>query len=376
VRPLSTLARIGSCASLALAVHAEVNLKLLRRAPVVADVTNRPLPRVAVLLPVRDEAPRVGPCLEALLTALRRYGPAAELLILDDESSDGTYELVRALVADSARTRLFRGTPLPPGWLGKPHACHQLAASAQPDTDVLVFIDADVVLEPDALIRTVAQLQHSGLDLVSPYPRQHADTPAERLIQPLLQWSWATLLPLRVAERSDRRSMTAANGQLLAVRADAYHRSGGHAAKPHAILDDIALLKSLKDKGFHGVVTDGTDLATCRMYESWPALRDGYSKSLWAATGSPSAAAALCAALIAVYVLPPLAWFRRPRDVVLAAGTFAAVANRALVANRVGGRVWPDSLSHPFAVLAFTGLTARSWIGHRAGSLRWKSRAL
>lgn len=373
---LRKLARAGSVASILLTAHAAANVALLRRPPDASSSSADTRRRIAVLLPVRDEAARITPCLQALLTAVERYGPRAELVVLDDNSTDGSYDLVAALLSTANNARLLRGAPLPPGWLGKPYACHQLATAVRPDTEVLVFVDADVILEPEALIRTVAQLDETGLDLVSPYPRQRTDTPAERLIQPLLQWSWATLLPLRLAERSARRSLTAANGQLLAVTVEAYRGSGGHASAPHEVLDDIALLKTLKDNGFRGVVTDGTELATCRMYDDWRSLRDGYTKSLWAATGSPAGAAVLCGALVTTYVLPPLAWFRHPRDVAVAAGTLSAVANRAIVARRVGGRVWPDSLTHPLAVVGFAALTVRSWLGRRAGTLHWKIRPL
>jgi hypothetical protein len=370
---ITNIARAGAIASVALAGHAAFNLRALRRPP---QDPGHPEQRISVLVPARDEANRIAPCLEALLIAMRRYGDAAELLVLDDGSTDMTGAIVRSILGAQPRTRVIEGAPVPDGWLGKPFACHQLAEAADPHSDVLVFVDADVILEPDSLVRAVAQLRETKLDLISPYPRQVAITAPERLLQPLLQWSWATLLPLRLAERTSRRSMTAANGQLLLVRAAAYQAGGGHAAIRNAVLDDIELLKTLKDNGFRGTVTDGTELASCRMYEDWPSLRDGYSKSLWSATGSPVGAAALCGTLLVTYVLPPLIWLRRPADPLLALGSLAAVANRALVARRVGGTVWPDSATHPAAMLAFTGLVARSWRGHLRGSLTWKGRHL
>ena len=98
--------------------------------------------------------------------------------------------------------------------------------------------DADVVLAPEAVAATVALLADTGLDLVSPYPRQDAPG-ATRLVQPLLQWSWLTFLPLRLAERSARPSLSAANGQLLAVTRAAYDRAGGHAAVALAAARDL-----------------------------------------------------------------------------------------------------------------------------------------
>src|SRR5205823_5077477 len=158
-------------------------------------------------------------------------------------------------------------------------------------------VDADVVLAPHAVAAAVHLLDAAGLDLVSPYPRQRAETSSERLVQPLLQWSWLTFLPLRWAERSRRPSLAAANGQFLAVRRSAYRRAGGHAAVRAEVLDDLALLRAIKRRGGRGGVVDGTALADCRMYRGWSELRDGYSKSLWSAFRSPVRATAVGALL-------------------------------------------------------------------------------
>ena len=167
-RLTTALARSGALLATAGAVHAAVNARALRVPP-----TDPPpvAERVSLLLPVRDEAHRVGPCLRSLLG--QRRVPDLEILVLDDGSSDGTADVVRAIAGDDPRVRLLAGAPLPDGWLGKPWACAQLAEAAT--GTVLVWVDADVVLEPLAIAATVALLRESGLDLVSPYPLQLAD---------------------------------------------------------------------------------------------------------------------------------------------------------------------------------------------------------
>jgi hypothetical protein len=369
---VASLGRGCTAAGTALAVagtaHAAWNLRRLRVPP--AD----PPPvaeRVAVLLPVRDEAQRVEPCLRSLLcqTGLRD----ATVTVLDDGSTDGTADVVRRVAGSDPRVRLVTGEPLPDGWWGKPWACAQLADTV-PDADVLVFVDADVVLAPRAVASAVALLRWAGLDLVSPYPRQVAGSAAERLVQPLLQWSWLTTLPLRVAERSPRPSLAAANGQLLVVDAGAYRRSGGHRAVRAEMLEDIGLLRAVKRSGGRGTVVDGTALATCRMYDGWADLRDGYAKSLWSAFGSPGGAAAVLGALGVAYVLPPVAALRGSR--VGLAGYAAGVAGRVVVGRRVGSRVWPDALAHPVSVGLLGWLTARSVRAHRRGALTVRGRPL
>ncbi|MFY0406432.1 glycosyltransferase [Solicola sp. PLA-1-18] len=328
---------------------------------------------VSVLLPVRDEERDVGACLRSVLAAADRCGSPVEVLVLDDGSRDATVEVVLEAAGDDSRVRLLDGAVLPHRWLGKPWACHQLASAAATDSTVLVFVDADVVLEPHALAATVGLLRDADLDLVSPYPRQLTGSWAERLVQPLLQWSWASTLPLHLAERSSRPSLGAANGQLMAVDRGTYERAGGHAAVRGEVLDDLALLRAVKAVGGHGVVVDGTDVATCRMYRGAGELRAGYGKSLWAAFGSPGGAVAVTTGLLVTFVVPPVAALAGSR--VGLAGYGAAVASRALVARRTRSPV-ADALAHPASVLALAALTADSWRGRRTGSLTWKGRVL
>ncbi len=357
----STAVRVLTGVSVLGAVHAAVNTRLLRTPPADPPVTTC---RVRVVLPVRDEQAEVDGCLTAL-TAQRQV-PCLEVVVVDDGSTDDTASI-------AARHDVEVRTAIPPttGWLGKPNACAQGAAGAD-DVDVLVFVDADVRLEPHAVAAAVAVLEAHDLDLVSPWPRQRAETAAERLVQPLQQWLWATTLPLRLAERAVRPSMAAANGQFLVVRRAAYERAGGHGAVRGEVLEDIALLRAVKRSGGRGVVVDGSGLATTRMYDGWPALAAGYEKSLWSALGgSPLGSLAAGAALTAVWVLPPLAGGRAGLI-----GYAAGVAGRAVTAHRTGGRVWPDSLAHPLSVLLLDLLLVRSVQGRRRGTLRWRDRTL
>jgi hypothetical protein len=375
-------AAVAAAAALAagLTAHTAWNARHLRRAPLPGPGGPGERTRVTVLLPARDEAGRIGPCLEGLLA---QDHPSLRVLVLDDGSADGTGDLVRAAVRHDPRFRVLDGghEDPPPGWLGKPWACQRLAGAAlaeQPEPQLLVFVDADVVLVPTAVRRIAELVALSGLDLASPYPRQQALTPAERLVQPLLQWSWLTTLPLGVAEASAHPSLTAANGQVLAIRASAHHRIGGHAAVRADVLEDIAMARAVKASGGRATVTDGTDLATCRMYDGAGALVDGYAKSLWAAFGSPVGSLGATGLLTFTYVLPPAAALlaRTPRTRALGlAGYAAGVTGRVLVARRTGGRAG-DAWAHPLSILALDGLTALSWWRRSRGTLAWKGRAV
>ena len=352
----------------ALTTHTIVNAALLRRPRTGATTTER----VAVLLPLRDEADRVTPCLRALLG--QSGVPHLEIFVLDDGSTDGTAEVVRAVAGD--KVRLLTGAPLPDGWLGKPHACAQLASAAG-DVDVLVLVDADVVLAPGAIAGGVELLRSAGVQLLSPYPRIVG---SGRLVQPLLQWSWLTFLPLRAMERSPRPSLAAAGGQWLVLDRTGYERAGGHAAVRDDVLEDIGLARAVKRAGGRIALADGSALAECLMYTSWRELRDGYSKSMWASFGSPAGAAAVVGLLVLLYVVPPVA-----AVVLLAVGAvewaglalaayLLGVVGRVVAARATGGRAWPDALAQPVSIVLFAALVVRSFALRRRGALSWRGR--
>lgn len=346
-----------------LTIHAIVNSRLLPRPS--TEVTDAVEQSVAVLLPVRDEAHRVRPCVESLLA--QQGVPDLRILVLDDGSTDGTADVVRSAAAGDPRLTVLVGQSPPRGWLGKPYACHQLAAHS--DADVLVFVDADVVLAPHAIAAAVGLLP--GRELLSPYPRIVAVGAGGRLVQPLLQWSWLTFLPLRAMERSARPSLAAAGGQFLVVTRSGYQRAGGHAGVRDQVLEDLALARAVKRSGGRIALADGSSLATCRMYDSWASLVDGYTKSLWAAFGPPVAGLGISLALLLLYVLPlglvfagfPLAGL---------AGYLLGVLGRIATGRATGARVWPDALLHPVSVLLFVWLLGRSY--RRRRSVRWKGR--
>ncbi|MFI7549811.1 glycosyltransferase [Micromonospora sediminimaris] len=359
-----------------LTAHTVVNAGRWLRRP-----TDRPVELsepVAVLLPLRDEADRVTPCLRALLA--QRGVPGLRVVVLDDGSVDGTAEVVRAVVADDPRVTLLTGVNPPPGWLGKPHACWQLATRVEDSADALVFVDADVVLEPYAVAAAVTELRAAGATLLSPYPRIVVRTVADRLVQPLLQWLWLTFLPLRAMERSPRPSLAAAGGQFLVVDRAGYLRAGGHAAVADKVLEDIELGRAVKRAGGRIALADGSRLASCRMYEDWPQLRDGYTKSLWASFGHPSAAAVVLTVLLALYSAPPLVAVAAllagaPTVAGVAVGAYlAGVAGRMVSARATGGRAWPDALGHPVSVAVLGWLTLRSYHLRKRQRLSWRGR--
>lgn len=368
---MKRLTTIGSLSAIAIAVHTAVNLNALRKPNVIAPPIAE---RVSVLIPARNEAGNILRAVSSVLTS--RGVPDLEVIVLDDGSIDDTAAIVSTI--DDPRVRLIPGTEEPPsGWLGKPWACKRLSLHAS--GSVLVFMDADVELSPDAIRASVGELRAHNFAMVSPYPLQIAESWLERLVQPIVTWSWCAFLPLEWSQRSTRPSLSAANGQFLVTDADAYQAINGHSAVADEVLEDIALMRALKSSGELTCTMDGSAIATCRMYASTDEVIDGYAKSLWAGFGGPAGSIGVNLFLFAAYVVPPVAAISARSSRTRAMGTIgyaAGAASRAIVAHRTGARVWPDSAAHPASILAFSALSVISWSRHVRGTNSWKGRVL
>ena len=367
-----SLAGLAAVAAIAGTAHSMRNLTILkdpRRAP-----ESMAKPRVSILCPARNEAKRISPTIQSVLH--QTYSDI-EFLILDDASTDATSQVVMNLINGHPYARLMTSNSEPPThWLGKPWACHRLAHEAT--GDVLLFIDADVELTPDAVERMVDLFTQHQLDVMCPYPQQTTHTFLQELVQPLLQWSWLTTLPLDVAETSPRPSLTAGNGQLLMVTRSMYEKIGGHECVKDEVLEDINLVRHVKANGGKGGVVDGSSIARCSMYESDIEMIDGYSKSLWKAFGSPVAGIAVNTILFVVYVLPVLLIFSPDRSTRFRAALawLSASVGRWLIAQRLRQGSPLFSLLHPLSVAMLNLLTVRSISSYRNSAIAWKGRPL
>ena len=322
---------------------------------------------VAVLLPVRNEAANI----VELVASLKAQTGISDLkfYFLDDGSEDETLELLKREVAGDKRFSLSSGQLLPEGWLGKPWALEQLRSNAK--ADYIVNIDADVRLAPKAICATINLLIDQKLDFVSPYPKQIAKSFGERMVQPLLQWSWLSTVPLRFAEKSGRPALAVANGQFFAVRESALAAVSGYSASKRAVLDDMELARTLLRNGFKGAVADGSRIATCRMYNSWAEVKAGYGKSLWAAFGSRFGSFIAISFLFLTGILPVLGAIAG-----FTAGFYALefVIISRIIAARVSGGKLLDSFLHPISTLALIYLIIYSWTAR--GKVHWKGRTL
>ena len=328
---------------------------------------------VSLLIPMRNEERNVSPLIESLkgTLAVEMERLTWQVIALDDQSSDQTGELLRIAQESMAGLTLLEGEDPVSGWLGKPAAQERLFQASQ--GRYLVFIDADVRLAPGAVSAAIELMESKKWDWISPYPRQVAETFLERVIQPLLQWSWFASVPLRFAAKFRIPSMAVANGQFFIVRRQALATIGGFDSVKGEVLEDIELARRLWRSQLAGSVIDGSSIAHCRMYESSKELIDGYSKSLWRAFGSP------LGALVALTLMIATSWFPLIAGITGQAwGWFAffAISLSRLIAALRTSSFWQSFLLHPLSVALLAYMVIRSFRMKRAGTLTWRNRAI
>ena len=349
---IETLAWVAAAlAFLPLAVGA-LNLPLYRR---LAHDTSGDLPGVSILVPARNEADTIGACLDA---ARANDHQPLEIVVMDDDSDDATAEIVERHARRDPRVELRRASRLPEGWNGKQHACAELARCAE--QPILLFLDADVELAPDAATRIAAAFSRGDLDLSSGVPRQRTGSLAERLVIPLIQFVLLGFLPLPLARLSRRPAFAAGCGQLMAVRRSTYEASGGHATIRASRHDGLDLPRTIRRHGGRADLFDATDVASCRMYRGPAEVWNGLTKNATEGLGNPRVIGFWTALLLGGQVLPAvflafaLLAGSPPVGLPAAVGVSAGLAFRLLLARRFGDSV-SGVLGHPIGVAMLIG---------------------
>lgn len=233
-------------------------------------------PRVAIIVPARDESANIGACLAALLA--QDY-PRLAIVVVDDESTDDTAAIVRRLGTQDRRIVLMQSPPLPPGWTGKVNACAAGARAVADAAEWLCFVDADIRAQPALIASAIGAASREAIDLLTLAPRQELQSFAERLVLPcgfyLLSFS-QNLARMQAADSDD----AAATGQFMLIRRAAYEDVGGHAAVSRSIVEDIDLARLMKRRGHCVLMQDATALMSVRTYMGWATLWPGLARTL------------------------------------------------------------------------------------------------
>ena len=272
---------IGTAVSLALLVLlaiAAINFRMFPRLQSSAHQEHRKhtWPSLSILIPARNEADTIEQTVQLLLA--QDY-PQFEVIVLDDESDDGTAQVAQSVAYNDCRLRVLQGAPLAAGWIGKNWACHQLASAAQ--NEVLIFTDADVKWQPGALPAVVDELLLKA-DLLTVWPTQKTKTFAEKLAVPLMALSVHAYLPIWLVHNTSHPSAAAANGQCLVFKRECYDAVGGHSTVRDTVLEDVKLARRVKASGMKLQMAEADRLLTCRMYDGFDAVVNGYAKNILA----------------------------------------------------------------------------------------------
>jgi chlorobactene glucosyltransferase len=333
-------------------------------------------PQAAIVVPARNEAHQIVPCLRSLLA---QDWPRDRLRVIcvDDRSEDGTWDAARSLLPDD-RLVLVRGTELPLGWLGKNHANAQGVEHAG-EARWLLFTDADTLHAPAALSTAIAAAERAGCDLYSLFSDLRLESFWEKALLPAIISAISAAFPAR--QVNDPQSSTAiANGQFLLVRRGAYEAVGGHGAIKDRVADDLELARLLKGRGFRLRIALGRSLVSVRMYSSLREIWWGFVKNASAGSGGPLAALAGAALLVlsaAPFAALPIALaLRQPLLAwVAAAGVTLSLASRVL-AFQLFTAPLGYALLLPLGQLALAGIAVHSALRQWTGKgPRWKGRA-
>lgn len=327
-------------------------------------------PKLSILIPARNEAAVIGQTIRALLT---QTFTNFELILLDDQSDDGTGTIASQAAGGDARFQMISGTPLPPGWLGKNWACHQLSQAAT--GDYLLFADADVLWAPDALAALLTLIQAEQADMLTVWPTQQTESWPERLVVPLMSFAIFCYLPILPVHHTNLPAFAAANGQCLLFRREAYEKIGGHTAVHNNVIEDVALAKTIKSHGLRLRMADGNWLVSCRMYQNWPEVRAGFSKNILAGHGGSIPFLLLSTLFHWLVFLFPWLWFAATLDI------WPLVLGLAGLVLRMGTAVFTrqrplDCLLMPLSVLLMTRIAFQSIQWQRQGTAEWKGRRL
>jgi len=324
---------------------------------------------VSAIIPARNEERTIA----RAVTSVAEQPEVREVVVIDDQSSDGTGEILRRLAAGQPKLRAFGAGPLPAGWVGKNHAASLGAQKAA--CDWLLFTDADALHLPGSTARALAEDNSRGADLVSYSPGQEMHTWWERALIPFVFCRLSQLYSYEAINDPDSPA-AAANGQYLLIRRNVYEQIGGHAAVRDEVLEDVALARLAKSAGFRLHFAPGDQICRVRMYSSFQAMWEGWSKNLLPLV-SWSGQRVTRELLSVMPWIPLLCLLLTPWHIVLGALGLLLLAGRpASYAALLRKNRFPlDSVLYYLVGVALycAALLASDW-GYARGKIAWKGR--
>jgi glycosyltransferase involved in cell wall biosynthesis len=331
--------------------------------------------RVSAIVPARNEEAVVAACVESLVN----QEEIEEILVVDDQSTDRTAEIVDALSRKYPKVRLLRTGELPAGWVGKNNAVYVGAREAKGDW--LLFTDADAVHKNDSVARSLQLAGSRQVALVSFSPEQVMETWYEKALIPYVYTRLSRHFSFDEVN-DPGTDVAAANGQFLMIRSDAYDAVGGHASVAGEVLEDVALARRVKVAKYGIWFGSGKGIVKVRMYRSFGAMWEGWKKNLYRLVGGSAGSVAreIARAVLpgSAIVVGAVAVGALGKSVVAGVCIFAIGIVVALVAyarelrkGQFPGRlVWYGLAGRPI----YAAVLWASYWSHKTGKLEWKGR--
>jgi glycosyltransferase involved in cell wall biosynthesis len=324
---------------------------------------------ISAIVPARNEELSIAACIESLA----RQPEIAEILVVNDQSTDKTAEIVRGLMHDIPNLRLLETNGVPSGWVGKNNAVALGAREASQPW--LLFTDADAEHLPGAAAKALQIAQETGASLVSFSPEQITEKWYEKSLIPFIYCRLARKYTY-AAVNDPASPDAAANGQFLMIRRDAYDAIGGHASVAAQVLEDVALARRAKSAGYRLSFSSGKGIVRVRMYRSFASMWEGWTKNLYPLMGGTPVATfrELESTFPWVVLLVLLLGIKFPFAM------FAGVWLLILRQINYGSELTRNQFRFSFilyygpAVVLYAGVLWASYRHHARGKVEWKGR--
>ncbi len=255
--------------------------------------------KLSILIPARNEAENIGQLLHDLSQINYQQ---MEIIVFDDQSTDNTYDIVQQYATQNNRIKIMQSEGLPKGWLGKNHACHQLAQAAT--GDYFLFLDADVRLYGTLAQDTIAYMNKYQLGLLSIFPIQIQKTFGEKISVPIMNYILLTLLPLIFVRISPFASHAAANGQFMLFKANTYKTYKPHQRFKNRAVEDILISQYFKQENIKIACVTGDNRIQCRMYTNYKEALNGFAKNIFMFFGNSIILAFLFGLFVSLGFIP------------------------------------------------------------------------
>ncbi|WP_213805528.1 glycosyltransferase [Granulicella sp. dw_53] len=331
--------------------------------------------KVTAVVPARNEAEHVVEMLRSLLA--QRFDGDLRVVLVDDNSTDGTGELARELAAGDARLRVVSGEPLKAGWSGKMWTVSQGLRQAEAlEADYVLLADADIVHGPGHVELLLSKAEREGLGLVSEMVRLRCEGFAERATIPAFVFFFQMLYPFRWVNDKSRATAAAAGGTMLVSR-EALDRVGGVDRIRGALIDDVALAREIKREGYGIWLGHAEETWSGRRYADFGEVWEMIARTAYVQLGySPWMLLGTCVGMMVIYVEPVLASLFRSgavRGLGVICWMMMAAAFQPTLRRYRRSPLW--GLALPAIALFYTAATVGSAVrSYRGQGGRWKDR--